>query len=66
MFKETDNTCQLCRHYDMCSRGNSQGCERYEFYKCVNCVDRTIENNNVPKCFRGGLPCKDIKYCSVQ
>lgn len=66
MSKETDNTCQLCRHYDVCSRENSQDCEKYEFYKCVGCIDRTVENDNIPRCFRDGLSCREIKYCSIR
>lgn len=64
MNKETDNKCQLCRNFDICTKDSSQGCQQYEFYKCETCVDRTVENDGVPKCFRGGTPCSEIKYCS--
>lgn len=64
MSKEIDRTCQLCLNYDSCTKESSQGCENYEFYKCVNCADRTMENDNVPRCFRGGTPCKEVRYCS--
>lgn len=66
MSKEIDTFCHLCRHYDVCERRDSQDCEKYEFYKCVDCVDRTVENDNIPRCFRGGLSCREIRYCSIK
>ena len=64
MTKETDATCQLCRRYDNCTKeSGSQGCQEYEFYKCETCVDRIIEHDEIPRCFRGGVPCMEVKYC---
>lgn len=66
MSKETDKQCQLCLSYDTCSKGSgSQGCQQYEFYKCKDCVDRVMENDGIPRCFRGGMPCAEIQYCSI-
>lgn len=64
MSKEFDKQCQLCHIYDTCNEENSQNCDKYEYYKCKECVDRIVENDEIPKCFRGGIPCMEIRYCS--
>lgn len=66
MSKMTDEKCQNCTYYDECLKDSSQGCESYEFYKCKDCVDRVIEADNTARCFRGGLLCSEIRYCSVR
>lgn len=62
--KMKDDTCLICQFYENCSQDSSEGCERYQYYKCETCIDRTVENDNVPKCFRGGIPCNHIRLCS--
>lgn len=60
-----DDKCQLCSNYDNCiDHKSSKNCDEYEFYKCVRCVDRVIESDNIPRCFRGGMKCHDIQWCS--
>lgn len=64
MGKETDEACLLCTKYDECNREDSKGCTEYEFYKCDTCIDKIIENDEIPRCFRNGVPCMDIKFCT--
>lgn len=63
MSKMTDGKCQDCINYDNCERGNSTGCNDYEYYKCKGCVDRVTETDDVSRCFRGGQPCSQIRFC---
>lgn len=65
MSKEFDKKCQLCINYDTCSKESSQGCQRYRFYKCEDCIDRIIKNDEIPRCLRGGTPCSEIQYCTL-
>ena len=66
MSKETDKRCQLCLNFDTCSEElGSQGCQQYQFYKCKGCIDRVVESDGIPRCFRGGMPCAEIQYCSI-
>ena len=64
-MKELDNKCFLCTNFDECTSDSSKDCSKYEFYKCKTCVDRVVENDQVPKCFRGGHPCSQIYHCTV-
>lgn len=63
MSKESDRQCHNCGNYDTCDRKGSNGCTQYEFYKCRGCSNR-IETDGTAKCFRGGQPCSDIKFCN--
>lgn len=64
MSKMTDETCLVCCNYDTCDSQSSENCKKYEYYKCISCIDRVIENDEVPRCFRGGIPCEHIRMCS--
>ena len=65
-MKELDGKCLLCMNYDICpSDSSSKDCKSYEFYKCQTCVDKVVENDQVPRCFRGGQPCSQIYHCTV-
>lgn len=63
-MKEKDMKCQVCLNYDTCDKSSSCGCFEYEYYKCSGCLDRTIDERGIPKCFRGGMPCSLIRMCT--
>lgn len=57
--------CHDCSGYDTCETHNGKDCEKYEYYKCKDCVDRVVEHDEIPRCFRGGMKCMDIRQCTV-
>lgn len=65
MSKMTDRKCQDCTYYDTCEREDSTGCDNYEYYKCKDCVDRVTETGDTPRCFRGGKPCSQVRFCQI-
>lgn len=68
-MKVTDMNCQNCSNFDTCREldlDSNQCGESYEYYKCKDCVDRVQETGDIPRCFRGGIPCNHIKMCSVK
>lgn len=61
MSKVTDEGCLGCCNYDECYGYNSNVCKTYEYYKCIDCINRIIENDEIPRCFIGkGVPCKEM------
>lgn len=64
MSKESDEKCLNCINYDTCDKPSSKNCDNYTFYNCKTCIDKVIENDYIPRCFRNGVPCTQIKFCN--